>query len=434
MPYDFVGKQALARAYAENYLKDNRTRSLVRKIQALNCKFMQALSFHHRKCDPPQVGLSAWAFCLLISGVLSIGCKPPPKSRQGTNLPIQSSRPERIIAQGQIQPSGGLIRLNGLPGDAVEEILVAIGDPVTPGKPLLRLRSATLRKMQLETLREQLLQAELQQAAGLDRAKLELTAARSQLSQAQEQARSVQRREESLPLLKQQWEDARTALKRAEAIANDPLTKAMISRLEIDKQRASVTTSQLQFEQQRESSLMAVENVQWAEKLALEKAASAEKALELAEKASPAALIRSQIKGAEQQLEAATIVSPITGEVVSLDARVGENVAMFPLIQVADLTKMNCQVEIYQTDAPLVKEGQAAELRSNAFEKPLHGKVVRIDRLVGFPQLRSTDPLAKVDYRTLPVLIEIASEEVAAAARWLQLQVEVEITLNSGGP
>jgi HlyD family secretion protein len=101
-----------------------------------------------------------------------------------------------------------------------------------------------------------------------------------------------------------------------------------------------------------------------------------------------------------------------------------------PLAQVADLSRMVCQVEIYQTDAPLVKIGQSALLASDAFEKPLRAKVTRIDRLVGYPQLRSTDPLAKVDYRTLPVLLEVEPEDAPTAARWLQLQVEVTISLD----
>lgn len=400
---------------------------------------MSASNFNHKIACSPLVGLRvvgmyACAIPILLGGSFIFGCRPQNKTSANPPTATLGSKPMRIVAQGQILPAGGIIRLNGLPGDAVEEILVAIGDPVTPGKPLVRLRSATHRRLQLETLHEQLREAEMQQVAAVDRARLELSAARSQLSQAQEQSRSLKRREETLPLLRQQWEDARTALKRAEAIANDPLTKAMISRLDIDKQRASVTTSQLQFEQQRESSLLAAENVQWAEKLAEERTHAAEKTLEHAEKASPADLIRTQIKIAQQQLEAATIVSPINGAVVSLDARAGENVAQFPLVQLADLTQMTCQVEIYQTDAPLVQVGQRVQLRSNAFEKPLRGKVERIDRLVGFPQLRSTDPLAKIDYRTLPVLVGVAHEDVDAAARWLQLQVEVEISLNSGSP
>lgn len=373
------------------------------------------------------------ALALTLGSCLLVGCTPPapppPTSAQSDDK--QAVRPAKIIAQGQLLPGGGLIRLTATPGDTVERILVNIGEQVTAGQPLIELRSAVVRQSQLETLQQQLEDATLQQAAAVDRAQIELSAARMQLSQAEEQARSIIRREQSLPLLKQQWEDVRGALERAEALANDPLTRGMVSRLDIDKQRASVTASQLQYEQQQESLQLAQESAVWSKKLAAEKVSGAEKSLELAQKVDPTGVIRAQIKSAQQQLSAAQVTSPINGTVVSIDARVGENAAQLPLVQVADLTRMVCQVEIYQTDAPLVQVGQLSELRSDAFSRSLKGRVARIDRLIGYPQLRSTDPLAKVDYRTLPVLIEVAQEDSELAARWLQLQVEVTIPLET---
>lgn len=385
-------------------------------------------------CARPMLATRLLCGIALVAS-FGIGCRrdtPAPSQPQQT-LEKQAVRPARIVAQGQLLPAGGLIRLNGTPGDTVEEILVSIGDTVEPGQPLIRMRSADYRESQLETLKQQLAEAELQHRAAIDRAQIELSAARMQLEQAKEQVLATKRRQESLPLLKQQWQDAQAALQRAEALAQDPLTRALVSRLDVDKQRASVTAAQLQYEQQREALRQAQESAEWAEKLATEKVSGAEKSLELAQRVDPTNVIRAQIKGAEQQLAASRIVSPIQGTVVSIDAHIGESVSQLPLMQVADLSRMVCQVEIYQTDAPLVRVGQLAEMSSDAFSNPLRGRVVRIDRLIGSPQLRSTDPLAKVDYRTLPVVIEVAAEDVPTAARWLQLQVEVKISLDAVG-
>lgn len=376
---------------------------------------------------------STWlGLAIAFGAAASIGCPrtAPVQPPNASAPPVANARPTRIIAQGQLLPAGGLIRLNGTPGDVIEAVLVKVGDQVTAGQQLIEMRSASYRQSQLETLRQQLAEAELQQAAAVDRAEIELRAARMQLSQAEEQIRSVLRREQSLPLLKRQWDDAQAALERAQAMSQDPLTRALVSRLDVDKQRASATAAELQYEQQRESLALAQESADWAKKLAAEKVSGAEKSLELAKKADPASVVRAQLKGAEQQLAAARVASPIDGSVVSIEARVGETVGQMPLAQVADLSRMVCQVEIYQTDAPLVKIGQSALLASDAFEKPLRAKVTRIDRLVGYPQLRSTDPLAKVDYRTLPVLLEVEPEDAPTAARWLQLQVEVTISLD----
>jgi len=327
-------------------------------------------------------------------------------------------------------PWGGLIRLNGTPGDSIDSILVAVGDTITAGQPLIEFHSASLRQSQLDSLKQQLADAELQKSAAVERAQLELNAARLQLDQALEQRQAVDRRAESLSLLKQQAEEAQAALRRIESVAADPLTRSMISQIEIDKQRASVTASQVQYIQQRELQLQSESAAEWGEKLAKERVTGAESALRLAQQSDPLSLIRTQIVAAEQQLERARLTSPIAGNVVSIDTRVGESVAQFPLIQVADLSRMACIVEIYQTDAPHVRVGQNVQLRNVAFDQPLKGHIARIDRLVGYPQLRSMDPLAKVDYRTLPVMVEIAAEDSVAAARWLQLQVEVEVALS----
>lgn len=365
---------------------------------------------------------------LLVAACSS--CKPTASPPNSQSVNKQSIRPMRIIAQGQIQPASGLIRLNGTPGDAVQSINVTLGQPIKAGDVLIVLRSHAARQSQVETLKQQLEDARLQQAAAIERAAIELSAARMQLKQADQQATSINNRRPSIDLLKQQWQDARSALSRIEAISQDPLTKAMISRLEIDKQRATVTTAQLQYQAQQESLDHAELSASSGKELAQEKVRAAEKSLDLAKKVDPASVIRAQITAAEQQLALSQLVSPIDGTVVSLEARVGESIAQFPLVQVADLTRMVCQVEIYQTDAPLVKIGQAAKLNSDAFKTPLNGKVSRIDRLVGYPQLRATDPLAKTDYRTLPVQVEIDAQDAAVAAHWVQLQVEVTIPLD----
>ncbi len=364
------------------------------------------------------------------------GCKPTPPSPPPTQSygDKHTVRPAKIVAQGQLLPAGGIIRMTGVPGDVVESINVSVGQNVAPGEPLLTLRSYAARKSQLDALKQQLEEVRLQKEAAIEKAQIELSAARMQLSQASEQAESVQRRGKSLPLLKQQWEDARSALQRAESLVADPLTRGMVSRLDIDKQRASVTASQLQYESQQESLELARDSAEWGVKLAKEKVVGAERSLALAQKADPIGLIEAQIKSAEQQLASSQLVSPTTGTIVSIDARPGESVAQLPLIQLADLSRMVCQVEIYQTDAPLVEMGQAAELRSDAFAQVMRGKVTRINRLVGYPQLRTTDPLAKLDYRTLPILVELDPEFTTEAARWLQLQVEVTIPLDGKSP
>jgi ABC exporter DevB family membrane fusion protein len=367
---------------------------------------------------------------LLGLGVMLGGCEgdsPPPPVEVLDNPDQPASAVGRIVAQGQLLPAGGIVRISATPGDIVEAILVAPGDRVSVGQPIIELRSARLRQSQLAALQRQLTEAEVQHRAAIARAEADVTVATLELEQAREQAAALARREETLALARQQVADAEETLARAEAIGADPLTRGMVGRLEIDRQRAAVNSARLQFAQQQEALLSAREAAVFAQRAAQEKLAGARRALELAEASNPVAVIESQISTAQEQLEASRLTAPAEGVVVSIDARVGEAATQFPLMQLADLSRMVCRVEVYQADAPRLAVGQAAMIRNNALPRALRGRVSRIDRLVGNPQLRGTDPLARVDFRTLAAYIDIQSEDAAIAAEWLQLQVEVEI-------
>ncbi|MFO1065249.1 MAG: efflux RND transporter periplasmic adaptor subunit [Pirellulales bacterium] len=340
----------------------------------------------------------------------------------------------KIVAQGQLLPADGIARIAAVPGDVVEKVLIKAGSAVAAGELLLEMRSAQTRAAQINALRIQQQEAELQQQAAVIKAELELKAARLQLQQAHEQAASMERRREALDIGKKQVTDAEAGLARAESIAADPLTKNMISQLDLDKQRSEVDGAKLQYSQQLETWTSARDAARFAEQAAEEKVSAAEKTLGLTKSAQPSAVLAAQIEAAEQQLSASRITSPIDGTIVAVDAHVGDTVGQLPLVQLADLSKMICRVEVYQTDAVRLNVGRGAVIRNAALSKSLRGRVVQVDRLIGNPHLRSSDPLAKVDYRTIVAVIEIDREDTAAAAQWLQLQVEVEIEADGTAP
>jgi hypothetical protein len=93
-----------------------------------------------------------------------------------------------------------------------------------------------------------------------------------------------------------------------------------------------------------------------------------------------------------------------------------------------NLEKLVCEAEINEMDAALVQPGQSATISSRAFgEQTLKGTVQHKYRLVGRPQLKPLDPLARVDFRTVTATIVLDEQSVAMAREWLQLQVEITI-------
>lgn len=88
---------------------------------------------------------------------------------------------------------------------------------------------------------------------------------------------------------------------------------------------------------------------------------------------------------------------------------------------------MVCVAEVHESDVASIAIDDLAEIRSSALGRTLKGRVLRIDRVVGAAQMRSPNPMARSDFRSIPVWIVIDSNDVAEAAQRLQLQVDVSI-------
>ena len=154
---------------------------------------------------------------------------------------------------------------------------------------------------------------------------------------------------------------------------------------------------------------------------------TAQAILKAASESEAAHIIDLQIEALELENAAAEILAPEPGVILAIGATKGEASLQLPLIEMANNTSIVCEVEINELDAAAVAAGQPATIRSRAFPEPLSGHVRRKFQLVGRPQLRPLDPLARVDYRTVTAIIDIDPESAELARNWLQLQVEVEI-------
>ncbi|MEM8735608.1 MAG: hypothetical protein AAGG44_15345, partial [Planctomycetota bacterium] len=98
-------------------------------------------------------------------------------------------------------------------------------------------------------------------------------------------------------------------------------------------------------------------------------------------------------------------------------------------VELADLSRLVCQVEVNERDAQRVSPGNKVTIRSRAFEGEITGVVDTVHGMVGRPKLRSLDPLARTDYRSVTAIVAICDSE--KAKKWLQLHVDVEIDSES---
>lgn len=368
-------------------------------------------------------------FCCGLFGLVTCGCRGSDKNSKQTATSRQQQT--RIVAQGKLEPAQGVIRLTATPGDRIESVEVEVGELVEKDQLLISLRSEKLLKKQLETLEIKYQEAEQHRQAAIDQAQLAVKAAELKSKQAKGQVTALKRQDQLVEMAENQVESARKILERLENLAADSLTKDFVGAIELDRQRIQIADAELKHQQQVDALDQAKETSDLGTQVAEQELSLAQNALRTAQESMALKAFESERAALQMQVDAARVISPCKAVVLSIDSQVGEMATQFPLMELANTDQIVCRVEVYETDAALVKPKQTATISSPVFDKKLRGRVLRREMLVGNPKLSPADPLAKVDYRTVNAIVEIDPEDVQIAAQWLQLQVEVTIDLAS---
>jgi multidrug resistance efflux pump len=108
----------------------------------------------------------------------------------------------------------------------------------------------------------------------------------------------------------------------------------------------------------------------------------------------------------------AELRAPISGTIMSVLKNVGE-ASDGPIVTLADLTHMQAVSDVYEGDLARVKVGQSAEVKANALQEVLTGKVVLVGRQV------------KAESRVASVWIDL--NDSAVASRYIGMEVNVSI-------
>jgi HlyD family secretion protein len=333
----------------------------------------------------------------------------------------------QVLAQGRLQPAKGIIRLAAIPGDRVEQILVQAGQAVRKSQSLLILQSQKLRALELEAADVRLVEARAmlkakQQEAELaiDAAGLKMQSAVQMLEQAKSQLVMVNKNSEQLDSLNHQ-------ISSLQKLRELPLTRAAIGTMELESKKNELSRISTVSEQSILAAKQAVELSTLQVTQSERALAAAKEARKLIDQSTPIGSLEKQIEILKMQLEQSNVVSPVDGIVVSVNIEVGERTAQLPMFELADLSEMVCVAEVHESDVASLTIDDQVEIRSSALGRPLKGRVKRIDRVVGAAQMRSPNPMARSDFRSIPVWIAIDASDTETASQRLQLQVDVSI-------
>ncbi len=337
------------------------------------------------------IAVAAVAVVALIVVIsLAAGRKDEPEV---TVVKVQA-RPElrsTVTASGEVRPIK-FINLTSEVAGRIEEIYVNPGDPVKQGQPLVRLDPTQLQSSQEA-------QAAGVQAAISDvqNARSAVTAAENNVSQAQQ---GLTVAEAGLSQSRQQVVTSQTSVDRAQVDLNtaqrelkrqtELVEAGVSSRSEYDSARdrleqaqVSLRTAQAQLQQQKiaveeakariNQQRVTIRDAQLGVSRANTSVASSE-----ARAAQQQALLR----GDANQRAKSTQLSPLTGVVADIPARQGQfalaNFTSTPLMTIADMSTINVEVNVDETEISNVEVGQVAKVKIDALgDKEIEGVVTQ---------------------------------------------------------
>ena len=277
-------------------------------------------------------------------------------------------RPElrqTVTASGEVRPTQYIKLTSEVPG-RIEEIYVNAGDQVIKGKPLVRIDPTQLQSNQ-----------EAQWAAA--QASLnDVQNARTAVASAQQ---SLVVAEASVATARQQVVALQTAVDRAQVDLNtaqrelkrntDLIEAGVTSRAEYDAARdrydqgkIALDTARANLESQRIAVKETVERAN-QQRIAVQEAKTSIRSSEMRANQQQALL-----RGQSSQRSKATQVSPLNGVVADIPTRVGEfavaGLSTTPLMTIADMSTINVEVNVDETEISNVEVGQQAKVKVDA--------------------------------------------------------------------
>ena len=304
--------------------------------------------------------------------------------------------PPSVVALGRLTPVGEL-RTLAAPfgaGDArVAKLLVAEGQVVQDGTPLVTFDNATALNASLLVANEQLAnrQAALAQAE------------RNVASSQAESAAAVARAEVAA-------RNAEAEFQRWVALVD----RGFVSPAAIDQRRA-----------QRDE---AAHELRRTRAVAARHAGEGATQPELHAARVAVAVAAAERDRALQDLAKSVLRAPEDGTVIAIHTRPGERPGTAGVLDFGDTRTMTAELELYEGDAARVRVGQPVKLRSPALSGDLMGQVTRIGLLVGRQQRIDTSPAANLDARVVKATVQLDAPSSARARSLVGLEVRAQIT------
>jgi HlyD family secretion protein len=329
-----------------------------------------------------------------------------------------------VAALARLEPEGGVVSINGTPGDRLQELKVQLGQQVAKGDELAVLESHALRQGELE-----LAETQLREARGRKTAEERYAdAMQGEAELAEEQAKlkelDAAAQQQKLAGLQAARTAAQQDLERLEGVRSaggEGPGDQIVSDQQLAHQRLAAEKAANEFSAAEDE----FEKLRKAIDLAHREAAAKRKTAEANRARIPSIVqiesLEKQVELARRRLDLTILRAPSDGQILKIFLNEGETLAQHPVLQMADTSRMVAVAEIYEDDVRRIRPKEAARVESKALGATLTGHVTFIGSMVAKNTVTGLDPTANTDRRVVEARILL--DDNRQARRLINLQV-----------
>lgn len=371
---------------------------------------------------------------VLVSIISAVGIYTIYKSQQKKSIPVYTKNISSIVkvtALGRLQPQGEVIKLSVANAEAsrVNKLLVSEGDKIKASQMIAVLQGIDKKQAELveadknlEIERAKLAQVKVGQSKEAEIAAQNATVMRVEAQLQNETAEKKAAIFRSLSQLK----NAQANLQRYQKLHR----QGAISAFDLDKLRESTETAQANFNQAQAELATTTSTLRsqgQAEQATLKKLKEVRPVdVQVAQATVDKAL--ASVERIKTELEDFYVRSPIAGQVLKINTRVGEQVNVSEgIIELGRTNQMYAVAEVYETDVNKLRVGQYATIESEhgGMEGVLTGTVEQIGLQIKKQDILESDPTADKDARVIEVKVKLNPQDTVKVSGLTNLQVRI---------
>lgn len=387
-----------------------------------------------RNLNPWILGLIASS---VLGGVIIVYLQPHTTSKQ---VAVEVAPLTAVVALGRVEPEGEVIKLSvpNAQDSRVNQILVKEGAIVKANQVIAILQGIDRRKADLRDAQAdvRLRQAELNKIQQGDAKKAQLTAQRATITrlEAQLQTETVQRKA-AIASAEATIREAELTYQRRQSLAQEgAMTRADLDTAQRDLATAQETLNERKAELEQTVTTLPAEIDQERANLAeLREVRPVD--IEIAQAQLEKAKIA--VEQGRANLEDMQVRVPISGQILRINTRIGEQVnTSLGIVELARTDQMFAIAEVAETDIGKVRKGQRAIITSEygGFTGEVQGTVEQIGFQIGKKLLQdatssSDSPTTDQNARVVAVKVRIDKKDSPKVATLTNMQVRVKLEL-----